>query len=225
MDQAKENAAAVLCLVQIILLAYGAKYLAALIPVTLAVVYFLQRFYLFTSQQLSILDLELKSPVYSALTETLDGLATIRAFGWQSAKEQKYQALVDDSQRAVYLMYMIQRWLNFALDVILAALATLLVTFATQFSSTTTGATFGVGWLSILGFSQNLSQFTFFYTELENFLGATTRLREYVEDVEQEDRTVDKIAPANDWPRQGKLEFRNVSAAYKSVSQEKQICW
>jgi ATP-binding cassette subfamily C (CFTR/MRP) protein 1 len=180
-----------------------------------AVVWFLQRYYLRTSRQLRLLDLELKSPVYTALTETLEGLATIRAFGWQSTLQKNFRSKVDSSQRAVYLLYMIQRWLNFVLDCIVASLAVLLMTFATQFRSSSSAASFGVGLVSVIGFSQNLSQFIFFYTELETFLGAVARIKEWVDDIKPEDGDSGGETPPKDWPSNGNIEFKDITAAYK----------
>jgi ABC-type multidrug transport system fused ATPase/permease subunit len=54
-------------------------------PVLILAVYFLQKFYLRTSRQIRFLDLECKSPLYTHVAETLEGLSTIRAFGWQEA--------------------------------------------------------------------------------------------------------------------------------------------
>ncbi len=42
----------------------------------------LQKYYLRTSRQMRLLDLEAKSPLYSHFIESLSGLVTIRAFGW-----------------------------------------------------------------------------------------------------------------------------------------------
>jgi ATP-binding cassette subfamily C (CFTR/MRP) protein 1 len=197
------------------LIAYGSRYLAAFIPFTVTVVWFLQRYYLRTSRQLRLLDLELKSPVYTALTETLEGLATIRAFGWQSTFQKNFRSKFDSSQRAVYLLYMIQRWLNFVLDCIVAALAVLLMTFATQFRSSSSSASFGVGLVSVIGSSQNLSQFIFFYTELETFLGAVARIKEWVDGIKPEDGESGGGIPPKDWPSNGNIEFKDVTAAYK----------
>lgn len=51
----------------------------------LVVLYYIQKFYLRKSRHLRFLDLEAKSPLYAHFVETLEGLATIRSFGWQSA--------------------------------------------------------------------------------------------------------------------------------------------
>ena len=113
---------------------------------------------------------------------------------------------------------MIQRWLNFVLDLIVAALATLLMTFATQLRDKTSAAAFGVSIVSVLGFSQNMSQFIFFYTDLETFLGAIARIKEYVEGIRPEDSEKDADADVPDgWPSNGAVDFKRVTAAYRLV--------
>lgn len=55
----------------------GSSYMAITIPFTVAVIAVLQHVYLRTSRQLRYFDLENKSPLYSHILETLDGLPTI----------------------------------------------------------------------------------------------------------------------------------------------------
>ncbi|XP_044715562.1 ABC transporter domain-containing protein [Hirsutella rhossiliensis] len=52
-------------------------YFAAVIPLMAGVLYFLQRFYLRTSRQLRLLELESKAPLYSHVLETIDGMISI----------------------------------------------------------------------------------------------------------------------------------------------------
>lgn len=209
-----------ICLIQIAFISYGSKYLAFAIPITLLVLGILSRFYLLTSQQLRILDIELKSPIYTCLTETKEGLATIRAFGWQSFYEKSCQSRIDESKRATYLLFMIQRWLNFVLDLTVAALATVLMTLAIELRTSTNTATFGVGLSSIIGFSTNISQFIVCYTEVENSLGAISRIKDCVESLKPED-SLDVQQPPPDWPSKGAIEFRNITASYKFVTQSR----
>ncbi|RLL96888.1 hypothetical protein CFD26_106852 [Aspergillus turcosus] len=204
-------------LAQIALIAIGSTYLAIAIPFCLGATWLLQRFYLRTSRQLRLLDLELKSPLFSSISETLEGLPTIRALGWQEKFERRNQERLDASQRPVYLLYCIQRWLNFVLDLIVAALAILLVSLATQLPSSTSGGRLGVAMLNILGFSQSLSQFIFFYTDLETSLQAVSRVKEFVETTVSEESTHRSLTtPTENWPARGAVEFRDITASYAS---------
>lgn len=206
-----------ICLIQIAFIAYGSKHLSSFIPLTIVVGWVLSRFYLLTSQQLRLLDIELKAPIYTSLAETKEGLPTIRAFGWQSAYKTDFRARIDGSKRATYLLFMIQRWLNFVLDLIIAGLATILMTLATQLRSSTNAAMLGVSLSSLIGFSMNVSQFIICYTELENSLGAIGRTKDCVDNIEAEDSSSGSKEPPPSWPSHGAIEFRSVTASYKFV--------
>ncbi|KAG2419513.1 hypothetical protein HFD88_004309 [Aspergillus terreus] len=204
-------------LAQIALIAVGSTYLAVAVPFCLGATWVLQRFYLRTSRQLRLLDLELKSPLFYSISETLGGLPTIRALGCQEKFEQRNQERLDASQRPVYLLYCVQRWLNFVLDLIVAALGILLVSLATQLPSSTSGGRLGVAMLNILGFSQSLSQFIFFYTDLETSLQAVSRVKEFVETIVSEEASPQSLMPPpGNWPARGAVEFRDITASYAS---------
>lgn len=206
-----------LILSQIALIAYGSKYMATAVPFTLIVLWLLGRFYLRTSQQLRVLDIELKAPIYTSLTETQEGLATIRAFGWQPSFRRHCQSRIDDSKKAIYTLFMVQRWLNFVLDLIVCGLATVLMTLATQLRTSTDAATLGVGLSSVIGFSILVSQFMVTYTELENSLGAISRIKDCVDNVQSEETSSGLQQPPHDWPGSGDVEFSGVTAYYKYV--------
>lgn len=124
--------------------------MAATIPVLIAAVYCLQKVYLRTSQQLRLMELETRGPLYSNFLETLDGLSTIRAFGWELRCQKYCQALLDVSQRPNYLLMCIQTWLNMVLDLIVAAEATIVVLLALMLRSSTNPALLGVSLNNIL---------------------------------------------------------------------------
>jgi ATP-binding cassette, subfamily C (CFTR/MRP), member 1 len=73
------------------------------------------------------MNLEAKSPLYTQFVESLAGLATLRAFCWQASNQALNNELVDESQRLVYLLYMIQRRLKLVMDFISMGLAVVIV--------------------------------------------------------------------------------------------------
>jgi ABC-type multidrug transport system fused ATPase/permease subunit len=86
-------------IMRIILVCITAKYFAIALPFALVSVYLTQRYYLRTSRQVRLLDIEAIDPLFSQFIETLDGLATIRAFGWQHALQKLNYELLDTSQK------------------------------------------------------------------------------------------------------------------------------
>ncbi len=114
----------------------------------------------------------------------------------------------------MYFLYLIQRWLNFVLDLIVAALAVLLIAFATQLRNTSSGPALGVAMVNLLSFSQGLGQLVWSYTEMETSLGAVSRIKEFSK-LPPEDPPGRKQEPSSEWPSRGELRFESVSAAYR----------
>ncbi|KAI1777294.1 ABC transporter type 1, transmembrane domain-containing protein [Hypoxylon cercidicola] len=185
------------------LIAVGARYFATIIPICAVALYLLAKFYLRTSRQIRHLDLETKSPLYTLLTDTIDGLITIRAFGWKEAFFEDGLNLLDASQKPYYLLFCIQRWLNIMLDLFAAMVAVVLVAFAIKFQGTTTQGALGVALLNIITFNTELTELVNNWTDLEISLGAVSRLRTFLRETPNED-TVNEATPLpEDWPSEG----------------------
>ena len=199
------------------LISAGAGLVAVTIPPTFVMVWMLQKYYLRTSRQIRFLDLEAKSPLYTHFTETLSGLHTIRAFGWQHDFSETNIELLDTSQKPYYLLYCIQRWLNLVLDLMVAAIAVLLVTIATQDRSLTSRGAIGVALNNVLGFNAILSYLINNWTGLETSLGAVSRLRAFEQQTADENKSEEDQVPPGDWPQQGAIEFCNVSSSPRYV--------
>ncbi|KAB8199402.1 P-loop containing nucleoside triphosphate hydrolase protein [Aspergillus parasiticus] len=198
------------CIGGAVMVIIGAKYLAIMVPLALIMLYCLQKFYLRTSRQLRFLDLEAKSPLYSHFLETLNGLTTIRAFGWVSTFKETNIALLAESQRPYYLLYCIQRWLNLVLDIFVGALAVLLLTFAVTLSDITSPGALGVAMINLLNFNQDLANLIDSWTRMETSLGAIARLR----DLENDTPQPAYHSYSKQWSFRRAIEFRQVSASY-----------
>lgn len=119
---------AVTCTTGAVLMCLSAGYFAAVMPPILLMTWVLQKYYLRTSRQMRILELEAKTPLYSHFIESLSGLCTIRAFGWAGDFEEKNLMLLDTSQKPYCLLLCIQRWLALILHLMVGVLAVLIVT-------------------------------------------------------------------------------------------------
>ena len=196
------------------LISAGASYVAVTLPFTLLVLYMLQMYYLRTSRQLRFMDLEAKSPLFTHFLQTFQGLHTIRAFGWQHEFIETNLKHLDRSQRPYYLLYCIQRWLNLVLDLVVAALAVIVVTFATQLPSSSSGGDVGIALNNVLGFNQTLTLIITSWTTLETSLGAIARVKSFEEQTPKE-HIPSEVPPLGEhWPENGMVEFRNVTASY-----------
>ncbi|KAJ5709843.1 hypothetical protein N7493_009435 [Penicillium malachiteum] len=190
----------------------SAPHLAATLPFLAVLLYVLQNFYLRTSTQLRLLDVEAKSPLYTHFLDIVRGVTTLRAFGFIREDIQKNASLLTTSQRPSYLLLMIQEWLKVVLDIIVMLLAVGLTTFAVRIHSNT--AFTGAALYSLLSFGENLAGIVLFWTKLETSLGAIARLKTFNETVKPEDMDAEDIHPATDWPRRGVVELKGVFAKY-----------
>ncbi|KAF2788594.1 hypothetical protein K505DRAFT_366344 [Melanomma pulvis-pyrius CBS 109.77] len=204
--------------------AIASPYLAISYPFLIGIGWTVQMFYLRTSRQLRLLDLEAKSPLYNNFLDTIKGVATIRAFGWVNNELANNRHLLDTSQRPAYLLAMIQQCLVLALNVIVTIMATILTSLATQLrvSSGFTGASL----VTLMSFGQSATNLMYSYTALETSIGAVSRLKTFSDTVLPEDQPGENVIPPVGWPHNGAIELRNVSASYAtdpSTSSEKPL--
>jgi ATP-binding cassette subfamily C (CFTR/MRP) protein 1 len=205
------------CLGQMALIASASAWIALSFPFLFVVFYLLQKFYLKTSRQMRLLDLEAKAPVYTQFVETLDGLATIRAFGWTQLSVERNHELVDHSQKPNYLMYAIQKWLALVLDLIITAIAVLIVGIVVGTRDSSGPGFTGVSLTQIISFASNVKLLIMFWTSMETSLGAVARIKQFEQENLAEDQPGETHDAPFDWPNQGAIEISNLSAKHKSV--------
>ncbi|KAM0563315.1 hypothetical protein ACHAPJ_001033 [Fusarium lateritium] len=196
----------------------SSAYLAISYPFLAALLYAVQKFYLRTSRQLRLLDLEAKSPLYTHFMDTVRGIATLRAFGYISNDVSKNARLLNRSQQPAYLLAMVQEWLNLVLGMVVMMLAAVLTTLAVRLHSSS-GFT-GASLVTLMSFGESLSGIVIYYTRLETSIGAIARLKTFNSTVKPEDQEGEDMVPPKDWPQRGLVELKNVSASYSANSED-----
>ncbi|KAB5582941.1 ABC transporter [Coniochaeta sp. 2T2.1] len=216
------------------IIATSSPYIVVCYPIIVGILFVIQKFYLRTSRQLRLLDLEAKSPLSTHFLDTIKGVATFRAFGWAAASIRQNNAHLDTSQRPAYLLAMIQRWLLFVLNVVVAVVAVVVVALATQLRANR-GFT-GASLVTIMNFGDILANIIRCYTMLETSIGAVSRLKTFSDVTRPEDEDDEltvgekgegqeegqgqqqRIVPPESWPERGLIEIKNVSASYADPS-------
>ncbi|RAK78057.1 putative ABC multidrug transporter [Aspergillus fijiensis CBS 313.89] len=209
--------ALVLCIGELVVVVYSSHYVAATVPFLIGLLYLVQTFYLKTSRQLRILEIEARAPLLSHFMETLQGLSSIRAFGWTRSYTAQNDRLLGTAQQSLYLLYCAQLWLTLVLDMIVAVLAIILVSIAVT-TRTSTGASIGLALVNVVAFGANLKGLVYNWTALEIAMGAIARIRDFTSNTPSEEQPGSRAPPPPDWPQQGLIRFHDVSAAYNSES-------
>ncbi|KAF5027367.1 hypothetical protein F66182_527 [Fusarium sp. NRRL 66182] len=203
-----------LALGQAVLITVASPFVAISFPPIVAVLYLVQWFYLRTSRQLRFLDLEAKSPLYRHFTEMVNGAATIRSFSWTQHLFDESLALLDRSQRPVYLLNMAQRWLTLVLDSIVALITIIIVTIAVTTSSQSSST--GVALTQVMSTSLILRTIIVTWTRVETSLGAVSRIKDFAESTPREHLLDENQQPSATWPERGHVQFHNLTAIYTS---------
>lgn len=98
------------------LVIYGYVWLGLIFPPLFVIYFLIQEYYRRTSREAKRLDSLLRSYLYGSYMESLNGLATIRAFRTQDLFVKKTEALVDTNNSAYFLTIAVQRWLSIRMD-------------------------------------------------------------------------------------------------------------
>ncbi|KAJ5950082.1 hypothetical protein N7454_001666 [Penicillium verhagenii] len=207
------------CLVEGFLVFFGSSYItAAVIPICIIAVYYVATFYVRTSRQVRLLDIEMKAPLFSHFLETLTGLSSIRAYGWTEEYRRLSRVALENSQRPFYILFCIQRWLNLLLDLIVAAIAVMVIAIALSLRGNSSFGLLGIALFNIVNFSSTLQSLISSWTGLETSIGAVSRIRSYVREAKTEDLDTEVQSVPSSWPLQGEVEFINMTASYENSS-------
>lgn len=199
-----------------VLVFISSGYVAIAIPFCIIAIGIIQLYYLRTSRQIRILDIEAKAPLFSQFLETLGGISCIRAFGWSEQYERKNYNVLNSSQKPYYILWCIQRWLTLVLDLFVAGLALLLVGLATNAKGGSTGF-LGVALYQVVTFSTTLQVLVTEWTQVEMGLGAISRIRSYILHTKDENQPNELGNVPEDWPdSSASIKFENVTASYDS---------
>ncbi|KAJ7841321.1 ABC transporter [Mycena olivaceomarginata] len=185
-------------------------FLIAVAAILLGYVYF-AAFYRASAREIQ--DAILRSALYTHFSESLSGLATIRAYGVADRFRSDNERLVDTENRAYWLTITNQRWLGIRLD-FLGSLLTFVV------SMLAVGARFSVSPSQtgvVLAYILSVQQaFVRQSAEVENDMNSVERMLHYATEVEQEAANeIPENKPPAPWPSEGKIEMKDIVLKYR----------
>ena len=194
-----------------------------LIPI---VIFYLrqQRYFTKTYRELKRLDSVSRSPIYALFSETLDGVATIRAYKAEESLKRRMVKLLDKNQTAFFNTFAAQCWLAVRLElagtciIMFACLAAVLdYVFRRDLSGSEAFA--GAAGLSIsfaLSVTQSLNWSVRMSSDLEAHMVSVERVNQYIKNVKPEapsETPNDGMVPAG-FPK-GEIRFEGVEMRYR----------
>ncbi|KAM3519750.1 hypothetical protein NHJ13051_007282 [Beauveria bassiana] len=202
-------------LIDVSIISSGATYATPIIPLFLFILFVLQHFYLRTSRQLRILELDSTKTLVSHSTESSTGIEHIRAFQMEEDFVRHLYRILDESQKPLYFLFAIQQWLISVMDFVTATAAVCIVSLALNFKKTTSASAMGLALLGLISFSDFTSQTVRFFVEMENTFGAVARIRDFARMTPKEEDEEKCEDVPDQWPLSGRVDLKCVSAMYK----------
>ena len=199
-----------------------------LLPPLVLLLWYFRRRYFRVSRELKRLESVSRSPVYSLLSVTLEGLPTIRCFGCQQAFAGKFARLQDTNTAAMFAFLGASRWFIFAVEfscslfyIAYMFFVCALVAIANR-SSGTGSLLAGIQAAALANaiyccqeISESIPWTARQLAEVENNMTSVERLTAYL-DIASEAAShtgADADLPVG-WPASGNISFRQMTLAY-----------
>ncbi|GMI05755.1 hypothetical protein TrLO_g10639 [Triparma laevis f. longispina] len=207
--------------------AYALPIILVCIPFLLFYFVRLRTTFIKSSREIKRVESASRSPVFSMLSEGLNGLTTIRAF----PKSPEYFAGLfeerqNDNIRAFFAFIACTRWLGFRLDaicfVLLMCASYLAVVFQSHTDVDIDPAILGLALMMLIQLAGLFQWSVRQSAEAENQMISVERILEYTDlpmeenlDVNLEEDEKACGEQGEQWPNRGKIELRDVSARYR----------
>ncbi|CAD1812854.1 unnamed protein product [Candida parapsilosis] len=181
----------------------------------IALLYYLVGFfYLNLSRELKRYESITKSPIHQHFSESLTGVATIRAYGVESRFMKQNLQAIDNNNRPFFYLWVANRWLSFRIDVV----GSLVMFFAGIFVLLSIGKIdAGLAGLSLsyaIAFSESALWVVRLYANVEMNMNSVERLQEYLEVEQEPPYEVKETEPPTNWPEKGQISVNDVSLRY-----------
>ncbi|KAJ7459489.1 multidrug resistance-associated ABC transporter [Mycena galericulata] len=189
--------------------------LLGIIFAPMSVLYYLVSvYYRRSSVETKRLDSLMRSALYASYSETLTGLATIRAYREQDDAVKSAEQGLDLENRAYLMTITLQCWLAIRLDVFGNILIFGIALFAAGFRHTVNPSKIGVVLSYTLSITQVFSQMIALFAQNEQNMNSVERILTYAELPSEGDATTPNDPPSS-WPDRGEINFRDVEMSYR----------
>ncbi|KAK5647088.1 hypothetical protein RI129_005552 [Pyrocoelia pectoralis] len=186
-----------------------------IIVVIIGILFFILRIiFVKSSKNIKRLEGITRSPAFTHLNASLQGLTTIRAFSAQSILTQEFDKYQDLHTSAWYMYIAASSAFGFIID-ILCWIFTVCVTFCfLLISDKVPGGNVGLAITQAIGLSGYVQWGMRQSTEVSNQLTSVERILEYTKLTPEKQPEVPKRLNKGEWPKHGKISFQNMGLRY-----------
>ncbi|KAI2473989.1 ATP-binding cassette sub-family C member 4 [Diabrotica virgifera virgifera] len=185
-----------------------------LIPtaVIVCIFYKIKQIFLVSSRNIKRIEAVTRSPIFTHLAASLQGLPTIRAFGAEQILTQEFDNFQDAYTSSYFMFLTASRGFGFWLDLHCAFYISLVVISIVFSQSDSLGGNVGLSLTQAITLSGMFQWVMREWSELENQMTSVERTQEYTDLPIESDN--ERKQPPADWPSSGSLTFKNMSLRY-----------
>lgn len=158
------------------------------------------------------------SPIYTHFTDTVYGLATIRAMKSTSRFMRDNEDKLEINQKSRYAGVAASVWLDLRLSLIGCCVVTGIAIIAViehHAAHPISAGLVGLAMSYALGITSKLSSLVQTFTETEREMVAVERVKQYLDDLPSEDLDQAVVASPYSWPSEGVVSFQDVNFRYR----------
>ena len=192
-------------------------YSLAFLPVLLIAGYFVTRFYIVCSRDITRIEGVVRSPMINLLAETVPGSITIRAFKQETVYMNKFHERTDINFSTKMFLSGISNWFGLILGLFSLALLVFLLIFSTLVKESFTQGEIGMMLTYAVKLQTSLFELLTNLTTFENSMVAMERCLKFTTLPKEKPQILesDKELSSEIWPTEGKVSFKNYSVKYR----------
>ncbi|KAF9430037.1 hypothetical protein BGZ94_008563 [Podila epigama] len=198
----------------LIVIAVATPWFLVVVPPVMVAYYYLQLYYIASSRAFKRIESITKSPMYQHFSETLSGVTTIRAMGYEQRFIEENASKSNLTSNSHFAWAVSNRWIGVRLELLGSLIVLAAAMFAVMSRNTLSASITGMSLSYALNITQDITWMVRCYCELQNNLVSVERVKEYSEKNPEAPNETTVNLPEN-WPSQGHIEFKNYSTRYR----------
>ncbi|XP_074031118.1 ATP-binding cassette subfamily C member 4-like [Leptinotarsa decemlineata] len=180
--------------------------------IILIIFYILRKKFLVSSRNIKRVEAITRSPIYTHLAASLQGITTIRAFEAEEILTKEFDNYQDAYSSAYFMFLTANRGFGFWLDLHCVIFVALVLVSILILKGETFGGNVGLSLTQAMSLSGMFQWGIRQWSELENQMTSVERIQEYADIVPERDSNT--VNPPIFWPDAGKVRFADLSLRY-----------
>ncbi|KAK9451196.1 P-loop containing nucleoside triphosphate hydrolase protein [Limtongia smithiae] len=176
--------------------------------------WFIVTFFLASSREIKRMEAVTRSPIYQHFGETLVGVTTIRAYGYEDRFLRENEERIDNNNRPFWSVWACNRWMSFRVDVAGSLVSFFAGIFVIMSIGKIDSGLAGLCMTYAVMFTDSLLWFVWLYSMNEMNMNSVERIDEYMYIEEEAPEVIQNSRPPHGWPAKGAISVENLSLRY-----------